>query len=58
MHFYRMIPEEDSHSGRVRASRTRVDESLEGSNPSSSARFLRTSSALFISTGLFSSYGN
>ena len=28
---------EDSHSGRVRASRTRVDESLEGSNPSSSA---------------------
>ena len=32
-----MIPEEDSHSGRVRASRTRVDESLEGSNPSSSA---------------------
>ena len=32
-----MIPTEDSHSGRVRASRTRVDESLEGSNPSSSA---------------------
>ena len=32
-----MIPAEDSHSGRVRASRTRVDESLEGSNPSSSA---------------------
>lgn len=28
---------EGSHSGRVRASRTRVDESLEGSNPSSSA---------------------
>jgi hypothetical protein len=25
---------EDSHSGRVRASRTRVDESLEGSNNS------------------------
>ena len=35
-----MIPTEDSHSGRVRASRTRVDESLEGSNPSSSARFM------------------
>lgn len=32
-----MLPMEDSHSGRVRASRTRVDESLEGSNPSSSA---------------------
>ena len=32
-----MIHAEDSHSGRVRASRTRVDESLEGSNPSSSA---------------------
>ncbi len=45
-----MIPEEDSHSGRVRASRTRVDESLEGSNPSSSA--------LSIGTGLFSSHGN
>ena len=37
MRVYRMIPTEDSHSGRVRASRTRVDESLEGSNPSSSA---------------------
>ena len=32
---------EDSHSGRVRASRTRVDESLEGSNPSSSAQIVR-----------------
>ena len=32
-----MISTEDSHSGRVRASRTRVDESLEGSNHSSSA---------------------
>ena len=32
-----MFPEEDSHNGRVRASRTPVDESLEGSNPSSSA---------------------
>ena len=53
-----MIPEEDSHSGRVRASRTRVDESLEGSNPSSSALFLRTFSALSIGTGLFSSHGN
>ena len=44
-----MIRSEDSHSGRVRASRTRVDESLEGSNPSSSARFT--------SLGLISSHG-
>ena len=39
---------EDSHSGRVRASRTRVDESLEGSNPSSSARSWARPSALTI----------
>lgn len=32
-----MIPTEDSLSGRERASRTRVDESIKGSNHSSSA---------------------
>ena len=48
-----MIHAEDSHSGRVRASRTRVDESLEGSNPSSSARITYSRNRAPMSQDLF-----